>query len=189
TSTSSAATRSRISSSLPRPTNVRGSGWFRRWTIVSTMRWPADFTRAEISATAGARETRRTSKERRRRRPRHKAFQWKGRGGGHRTRLETQDELTLNKVDYTLREPAGTPSLREVEDGTSRDPPVAMPQRRMDQTETCSITPRSRGEVCVAINPSPTRELTPRAADRYRRDGRRIRNAKIAEGPAPPWAK
>src|SRR5207253_365682 len=121
-----------------------------------------------------------------RRRPRHKAFQWKGWGGGHRTRLETQGELTLNKGDYTLREPTGTPSLREVEDGTSRDPPAAMPQRRMDQTDTCSITPRSRGQVCVAINPSPTREITPRAADTYRRDGRRIRNAKIAERPPPP---
>src|SRR2546421_12497692 len=103
-----------------------------------------------------------------------------GPAGGRRV------ELTLNKVDYTLREPAGTPSLREVEDGIRRDPPDVMPQRRMDQTETCSITPRSRGQAWVAINPSPTREITPRAADTYRRDGRRIRNARIAERPPPP---
>src|SRR5439155_332535 len=99
---------------------------------------------------------------------------------------EADGELTLNKVDYTPREPAGTPSLREVEDGTRRDPPAVMPQSRMDQTETCSITPRSRGQVWVASNPSPTREITPRAADTYRRDGRRIRNARIAERPPPP---
>src|SRR5207247_10249292 len=100
--------------------------------IVSTMRCPADLTRAEISATSGSRETKRTSNDRPRRRPRHKVFQWKGRGGGHWTRLEPRGELTLNEVDYTLREPAGTRSLREVEDGIKRDPPAVMTERRMD---------------------------------------------------------
>ena len=65
------------------------------------------------------------------------------------THLREDGESTLNKVDYTLREPAGTPSLREVEDGIRRDPPAVMPQSRMDQTETCSITPRSRDRKSV----------------------------------------
>src|SRR2546427_647295 len=153
---------------------------------IHSRRRGTSYWRRAISATSGSGETRRTSNKRPRQRRRHKVFQWKGGGGGHRARLKAESELTLNKVDYTLRDPAGTPSLREVEDGTRRDPPAAMPQSRMDQTETCSITPRSRGQVCVAINPSPTREITPRAADKYRRDGRRIRNARIAERPPPP---
>src|SRR5437773_7902726 len=129
--------------------------------IVSTMRCPADLTRAEISATSGSRETKRTSNDRPRRRPRHKVFQWKGRGGGHWTRLERRDELTLNEVAYTLREPAGTPSLREAAGGIKIDPPAVMPQRRFDQTESCSITPRSRGPFWLAISPSPTRGPPP----------------------------
>src|SRR2546428_96208 len=76
-----ASTRAWTSSSFPRPTNVRLSGRSRRWTMVSTIRWPADAKRAEISPTSAVRDTRRTSNAHLKGPARHERFQWKSRGG------------------------------------------------------------------------------------------------------------
>src|SRR3989449_8140501 len=88
-----------ISSSFPRPTNVRLSGWSRRGTIVSRIRWPADARSAEISPTSAVRETRRTSNGHPKGHDRHERFQWKPRGGAIRIPLRATAGLTLSKVN------------------------------------------------------------------------------------------
>src|SRR5467141_3906681 len=52
--------------------------------------------------------------------------------------------LTLNKVAYSVRDPAPTDPLEAAEGIVRRDPPAAIPQTRTGQMIARSMPPRSR---------------------------------------------
>src|SRR5438876_2099456 len=70
------------------------------------------------------------------------------------------------------------------DDEPNRYPPKAVPQTKIGQTIIRSIPPGPRPRYAFAMyNPSATSDRTPRMTEMYRKGGRTIRAARIAESP------